>query len=78
MSKMSESEEDLFELKYLEEISELFNEFKGMDNYYGLSLLKNNYCEFFEFIKKIVIICEFSDEEDEMSEPEEITYEKII
>ena len=77
MSKMSESEEDLFELKYLEEISELFNEFKGMDNYYGLSLLKNNYCEFFEFIKKNVIICEFSDE-DEMSEPEEITYEKII
>ena len=74
---MNESEETLFELKYLEEISELFNEFKGMDNYYGLNLLKKNYCDFFEFIKKNIIIYEFS-EEEEMSEPEEITYEKII
>ncbi len=77
MNKMSESEEDLFELKYLEEISELFNEFKGMDNYYGLNLFKGNYCEFYEFIKKNVIIYEFSeDEEDNISEPELINYEK--
>ena len=44
---MNESEEFLFELKYLEGISELFNELKEMDNYYGLNLFKNNYCEFY-------------------------------
>ena len=37
---MNESEENLFELKYLEGISELFNELKEMDNYYGLNLFK--------------------------------------
>ena len=72
---MNESEETLFELKYLEGISELFNELKEMDNYYGLSLFKKNYCEFYEFIKKNVIIYEFSDEE-EIPDTEEITYEK--
>ena len=74
---MNESEENLFELKYLEGISELFNELKEMDNYYGLNLFKKNYCEFYEFIKKNVIIYEFSDDDD-ISEPEEITYEKNI
>ena len=35
---------DLFELKYLEEISFLFNVLKGMDNYFGLDLLwKHNF-----------------------------------
>ena len=48
-----------------------------MDNYYGLNLFKKNYCEFYEFIKKNVIIYEFSDDDD-ISEPEEITYEKNI
>ena len=33
---MNESEETLFELKYLEGISELFNELKEMDNYYNM------------------------------------------
>ena len=61
MSNMSDSEKDLFELKYLEEISNLFNEFKGMDNYYGLDLFKNDFTEYFEFIKQNVVIQEFPD-----------------
>ena len=65
MSMINESEEDLFELKYLEGISELFNELNEMNNYYGLNLFKNNYCEFYEFIKKNIIIYEFSEEEEE-------------
>ena len=69
---MNESEEDLFELKYLEGISELFNELKGMDNYYGLNLFKENYCDFYEFIKKNIIIYEFSDEDEIVDEDEEI------
>ena len=63
MSTMIDSEEDLFDLKYLEEISDLFGELKGMDNYYGLNLLKDNYSEYFEFIKNKVVICEFIDDE---------------
>lgn len=61
----------LFELKYLEEISELFNEYKETVNYYGLELLNNDFNELFEFIKKNIIIHEFSDDEisdDEYSE----------
>ena len=65
MSTMNEYEEDLFELKYLEEISELFNLLKEIDNFNGLNLLKDNYCEFYEFIKKNIIIYEFSEEEEE-------------
>tara|TARA_Y100001970_G_C14191083_1_gene835437 strand:+ start:994 stop:1212 length:219 start_codon:yes stop_codon:yes gene_type:complete len=71
MSDMNEYEEDLFDLKYLEELSELFNEFKGMDNYYGLDLFKDDFSEFFEFIKRNVVIHEFSDDEsgeDELHE----------
>lgn len=75
---MNESEEFLFELKYLEGISELFNELKEMDNYYGLNLFKNNYCEFYEFIKKNVIIYEFSDEEDEFSDNEEFNLQNKV
>ena len=75
---MNESEEFLFELKYLEGISELFNELKEMDNYYGLNLFKNNYCEFYEFIKKNIIIYEFSDEEDELSDNEEFNLQNKV
>ena len=75
---MNESEENLFELKYLEGISELFNELNEMNNYYGLNLFKNNYCEFYEFIKKNIIIYEFSDEEDELSENEEINLQNKV
>jgi hypothetical protein len=38
MIHMTDSEEDLFDLKYLEEISDLFGECVEMDNYYGLNL----------------------------------------
>ena len=62
------SELDFFELKYLEEISSLFNELKGMDNYYGIDLFKKDYYDFFEFIQNHVVIHEFSD--DVLSEEE--------
>ena len=68
---MNESGEDLFELKYLEGISELFNEFKEMDNYYGLNLFKDNYCDLYEFIKKNIIIYEFFDDEFKSESEEE-------
>ena len=44
----------------------------AMDNYYGLNIFKDkdNYCYFYEFIQKNVIIYEFSDE-DELSESDE-------
>ena len=71
MSSMNEYEEDLFELKYLEEISKLFNELKEIDNFNGLDLLKDNYCEFYDFIKKNVFIYEFDDEENDSDLEEE-------
>ena len=66
-------DENFFELKYLEDISDLFNEFKGMDNYYGLNLFKDNYCDFFDFMKKNIIFYEFLDE-DFKSESDEDNY----
>lgn len=71
MSHMTHSEEQLFDLKYLEEISELFNGYKETVNYYGLELLNSDFNELFEFIKKNIIIHELSDDEiteDEYSE----------
>ena len=68
---MNEYEEDLFELKYLEEISKLFNELKEIDNFNGLDLLKDNYCEFYDFIKDNVFIYEFDDEENDSDLEEE-------
>ena len=68
----NDSELDYFELKYLEEISSLFNKLKGMDNYYGTDLFKKDYYDLFEFIQNHVSIHEFSDDvlsEDEL-EPE--------
>ena len=59
---------DLFELKYLEEISFLFNVLKGMDNYFGLDIFEDNYCDYFDFIQNHAVIHEFSD--DIMSEDE--------
>ena len=56
----NDSELDFFELKYLEEISSLFNELKGMDNYYGIDLFKKDYYDLFEFIQNHVVIHEFS------------------
>lgn len=71
MNHMTHSEEELFDLKYLEEISELFNEYKETVNYYGLDLFKSDFNEYFEFIKHNVIIHEFNEDilsDDEYSE----------
>ena len=54
---------DYFELKYLEEISSLFNELKGIDNYYGSDLFKKDYYDYFEFIQNHVVIHEFYDDD---------------
>mgnify|MGYP001051838574 CR=1 FL=1 len=57
--------DDLFELKYLEEISQLFNRLKGMDNYYNLHLNLNdkNFIHLFDFINNHVIIYDNIDEQ---------------
>ena len=67
---MNSNEIEYFELKYLEEISKLFNKLKDIDNYYNLNLFKDNYCLFFEFIQKNVIINEFSDNESDTDDEE--------
>ena len=72
MSNMNETENDFFDLKYLEEISHLFNEFRGMDNYYGLNLLKNNYNDLLDFIKGNVVVYEFDENELSDNELEEL------
>jgi len=60
---MSISEEELFDLKYLEEINELFLTLKSLNDYYGLKLCDDNFMDYFEFIKHNVVIHEFSDDE---------------
>jgi len=60
---MSVSEEELFNLKYLEEINELFLSLKRLSDYYGLKLCDDNFMDYFEFIKHNVVIHEFSDDE---------------
>jgi len=72
MNDMTETEDDFFDLKYLEEISDLFNEFKGMDNYYGLNLLKKNYNDLLDFIKGNVVVYEFDENELSDNELEEL------
>jgi hypothetical protein len=59
---MNESEEDLFELKYMEDIAHLFGKLKKMDDHLGTDLLSSNYCPFFDFIKDHVVIHEFPEE----------------
>ena len=68
----NDSELDYFELKYIEEISNLFNELKGMDNYYGIDLFNKDYYDLFNFIQNHVSIHEFCD--DVLSE-DELEYE---
>lgn len=60
---MSVSEEELFDLKYLEEINKLFLSLKMFSDYYGLKLCNDNFTDYFEFIKHNVVIHEFSDDE---------------
>ena len=60
---MTESEEDLFELKYMEDICHLFGKLKEIDDHLGTELLSSDYCPFFDFIKSHVVIQEFPEEE---------------
>lgn len=61
------SSETLFELKYLEEISELFNKHREISNYYNLDLFQSNYCDFYDFLKDSCYISEFYDDEEDDS-----------
>ena len=71
---MSDNNNDLdyFELKYLEEISDLFNQFKGMDNYYQLNLFNKDFTDFYDFIEKNIVIYQYSDNDNELTSDEEI------
>ena len=71
MNHMSHSEEDLYDLKYLEDINSLFLSLKKLDDYYGLNILKGDFNPYFEYMKYNTTIQEFSDDEisdDEYSE----------
>lgn len=62
---MSSSEEDLFDLKYLEDINNLFLELKKLDDYYNTNIIQGDLNELFEYIKMNTTIQEFSDSSDE-------------
>ena len=61
---MSESEENLYDLKYLEDINSLFLSLKKLDDYYNTNIIKGDFNEYFEFIKTNTTIQEFSDDEN--------------
>ena len=65
MSHMTEREEELFDLKYLEDINELFISLKDLDNYYNTDIIQGDFNEFFDFIKDKVIIEDLNDISDE-------------
>ena len=62
---MSSSEEDLYNLKYLEEINSLFLSLKKLDDYYNTNIIRGDFNELFEYIKMNTTIQEFSDSSDE-------------
>ena len=64
MNHMSSSEEDLYDLKYLECINRLFLSLKDLDNYYNTNIIQGDFNEYFEFIKMNTTIQEFSDDEN--------------
>ena len=64
MNHMTESEEDLYDLKYLEEINSLFLSLKKYDDYYNTNIIKGDFNELFEYIKMNTTIQEFSDDEN--------------
>ena len=64
MDHMSSSEEDLFDLKYLECVNDLFLSLKRIDDHYNTNIIKGDFNELFEFIKFNAIINEFSDDEN--------------
>jgi len=61
---MSETEEDLYDLKYLEEINRLFLSLKRLDDYYNTNIIQGDFNEYFEYIKCNTTIQEFSDDEN--------------
>ena len=65
MNHMTSSEEDLYDLKYLECINSLFLELKKLDNYYNTNIIQGDFNEYFDFIKHNSTIQEFSDSSDE-------------
>tara|TARA_B100001094_G_scaffold96643_1_gene92672 strand:- start:236 stop:670 length:435 start_codon:yes stop_codon:yes gene_type:complete len=64
MTDMTHSEEDLYDLKYLEEINSLFLSLKKLDDYYNTNIIKGDFNEYFEYIKLNTTIQEFSDDEN--------------
>ena len=64
MNHMSETEEDLFDLKYLECVNDLFLSLKRIDEFYNTNIIKGDFNELFEFIKFNANIQEFSDDEN--------------
>ena len=61
---MSETEEDLYDLKYLEDINRLFLSLKKLDDYYDTNIIQGDFNELFEYIKMNTTIQEFSDDEN--------------
>ena len=69
------SEYDYFELKYLEEINDLFLSFKNESELYNLGLFQKNknFMDLFDFVyDSINIIDDESGDEDDLSNDEEI------
>ena len=64
MNHMTHSEEDLFDLKYLECVNDLFLSLKRIDDFYNTNIIKGDFNELFEFIKFNANIQEFSDDEN--------------
>ena len=62
---MSETEEDLYDLKYLECVNDLFLSLKKLDDYYNTNIIQGDFNEYFEYIKCNTTIQEFSDSSDE-------------
>ena len=49
MNHMTHSEEDLYDLKYLEDINSLFLSLKNLDNYYNTKIIEGDFNKLFEF-----------------------------
>ena len=64
MNHLTHSEEDLYDLKYLEDINSLFLSLKKYDDYYNTNIIRGDFNEFFEFIKFYTTIQEFDDDEN--------------
>ena len=62
---MTQTEEDLYNLKYLEDINRLFLSLKKLDDYYNTNIIQGDFNELFEYIKCNTTIQEFSDSSDE-------------